>query len=199
MSFERLFKSDMLYKDFNKKRYTRRFKERANISKIKLDTFANVRYLNVNDHHTALYDSPVATRYVAALNMSYDLLMSVYDVDTKSMIIHRLFGIDQNFVGSTDKYLRQFKNRKPNVEVRLIGMQDNEDYNYLYEIAELLTSKELPLVEVDLFGAEQRHIAIDAKLGMSFNVLMEDRIYRAGELANTLTLEQFQKSLMKAP
>jgi hypothetical protein len=56
-----------------------------------------------------------------------------------------------------------------------------------------MISKKMKLVEVDIFGTNTRHIAIDAKLGTSYNILMEDRLYRAGELVNNLTMENFEK------
>lgn len=199
MSFERLFRNDLLVKDFNKQRYVRGFKGRANISKAKLDTYSNVRYLKVKETHITRYDSELAPRYAAALDTSYDMLLSIFDVNARNTIIFRTFGPDQTLRGSIDKYLLPLRRGGPNVEVRIIGMQNGEEYSHLYEIAELLNSKGLPLLEVDLFGTETRHIAFDTKLGMSFNVLVNDRLYRPGELANNLTLEQFEKSISPAP
>ncbi len=38
------------------------------------------------------------------------------------------------------------------------------------------------LFALGLFGNEIRHIALDTKTGLSYNVLLLDRIYRPGEL-----------------
>ncbi|MCL4404741.1 hypothetical protein M1583_02000, partial [Candidatus Marsarchaeota archaeon] len=56
----------------------------------------------------------------------------------------------------------------------------------------------IPLVEADLFGNEVRHIAFDAKQGMSFNVLVNNMNYKPGELVNKMTIDQFERSLKQA-
>lgn len=193
MSFERLFKTDMLVENFNKKRYVRSFKDRANISRVKLDTYSDVSYLNIGDKYTTRYENALSTRYASALRMSYDLLISVFNVNTRDSLICRTFRFDASAKSFIDKHLESMEKKRPNIEVRLIGMQSGQEYSYLYEIAELISSKKLPLVEVDLFGGELRHIAMDTKLGMSFNVLLDNRLYRAGELKNTMTTEQFER------
>ena len=54
----------------------------------------------------------------------------------------------------------------------------------------------IPIFEADLFGNSTRHIAIDIYSGMSFNVLLEDKLYKPGELVNNMTREQFERAIM---
>ena len=55
------------------------------------------------------------------------------------------------------------------------------------------------LMETDLFGEETRHIVFDMKLGMSFNLLLLNRIYKQYELLNMTTKPEFdlRKSELK--
>jgi len=93
------------------------------------------------------------------------------------------------------KFINSLKKDKPNLEARIIGMQKNQDFYFiLNQIFDFLISNKIRLVEVDLFGDNTRHIAIDTKLGTSYNVLMEDRIYRPGELVNSTTVENFERT-----
>ena len=193
MSFEKLFKTAILGKDFNNSRYLRCYKERSNISKSKLDTYSNVRYLERDDHFIAKYN-PLSTRYSSALSLSYDLLVSFYNVDTRESLTCRTFMLDMGMKSVMEKYLQLMRLRKQdNIEARIMGMQSGQDFSYLYDISELIDSRGIKLVEVDLFGTELRHIAFDTKLGTSHDVLVEDRLYRAGELRNAMTMAQFKE------
>ena len=198
MTFEKLFKTDLLGKDFGKDRYLRCYRERANISKSKIDAYSNVRYLERNDHHSIKYDA-LSTRYSSALVLNYDLFISFYNVDTRESLACRTFMLDLSMKSVVEKYLQSMKlKRQDNIEARIIGMQAGQEFNFLYDLAELINSKGIKLAEVDLFGTELRHIAFDAKLGTTCNVLVEDRLYRAGELRNTMTMEQFERGRTQA-
>ena len=48
-------------------------------------------------------------------------------------------------------------------------------------------------MEVDLFGTDTRHIALDLKTGVSYNLLLLNRLYRAGELACQVNKEAYDK------
>ena len=50
-------------------------------------------------------------------------------------------------------------------------------------------------MEIDLFGTDKRHIALDLKTGTSYDLFLENRIYRPGELANSEKEEDFQRSV----
>ena len=198
MSFEHLFKTVMLSEDFGKERYMQRYKERAHMSKSRLDAYSNVRYLDVNANYMNSYRDELSVRYASALNISYDLLVSLFNVDTGDTLVCRTFGSDENMKSFMGKYLASLGKKGQNLEVRLIGMQSGQEHGYLYDLAEMISAKSLPLVEVDLFGDEVRHIAIDTKLGVSYNVLLENRLYKAMELKNATTIEQFERSLTQA-
>jgi hypothetical protein len=76
-------------------------------------------------------------------------------------------------------------------------MQTGQEFNALYDISDMVCANGLQLVEVDLFGDETRDIAFDTKLGTSHNVLIYDRLYRAGELKNGMTMEQFERNFVQ--
>ena len=95
------------------------------------------------------------------------------------------------------------KLRNPNLEIRAIGMQNlKEGYgnDLLINIEQAYTvlKPKAKLVEVDLFGNETRHIAIDAKTGASVDVLLYDRFYKPGELNTQTSLEQFKNITAQA-
>ena len=195
MSFEGIFGRDIAAVDFGTDRYLRCSKERTHISRAVLDTYSNAVYLSVGKFHKGAYQSPADVRYVAATSMSYDMLMSVYDVNTRNMFACRLFGFEESTRAMLGSYIDSLKKLKPNLEARLIGLQSKQSFVYLSRVAGLINTAGIKLVEVDLFGSETRHIAIDMKLGVSHDVLLENRLYRPGELINMTTLEQFERSL----
>jgi len=179
LSFEGIFGRDIAAVDFGTDRYLRCSKERTHISRAVLDTYSNAVYLSVGKFHKGAYQSPADVRYVAATSMSYDMLMSVYDVNTRNMFACRLFGFEESTRAMLGSYIDSLKKLKPNLEARLIGLQSKQSFVYLSRVA----------------GSETRHIAIDMKLGVSHDVLLENRLYRPGELINMTTLEQFERSL----
>ena len=194
MTFEKLFKTDIFGKEFNNGRYLRCYKERPNISKAKLDDYSNAKYLEGDNHFMTRYE-PLSTRYSSALSLSYDLLISFYSVDTKESLTCRSFMLDMGTKSLIEKYLQAMKLKKQdNIEARIMGLQNGQEYNFLYDLAEMIHSRKIKLVEVDLFGTEVRHIAFDTKLGTSHNVLVYGRLYRAGELRNAATMDQFKES-----
>ncbi len=198
LTFEKLFKTDILGRDFNNDRYLRCYKERTNISKSKIDTYSNSKYLADYEHYSTKY-GVLSTRYSSALSLSYDLLIGFYNVDTRESLTCRTFLLDLSVKNVLESYLNALKLRKQtNIEARIIGLQTGQEFNYLYDLAELINSRDIKLVEVDLFGTELRHIAFDTRLGTTHNVLLEDRLYRAGELKNYTTMEQFKESRPKA-
>ena len=86
---------------------------------------------------------------------------------------------------------------RPNVEARIMGLQNGEDHAFLGGLLGFLSKQGIRLIEADLFGEETRHVAIDLKTGASYNVLLEDRHYRAGELVNRMTIDDFARTLIK--
>lgn len=195
MSFEGIFGRDVALGDLGKDRYLRCYRERTHISNAVLDTYSNAIQLAVGRFHKGAYQNASDVRYIAATNMSYDLLTTVYDVNTKSILACRTFGFDESARVLISKYINSLKKSRPNLEVRLIGLQSRQNADYLGKIADLMNKTGAKLVEVDLFGDNTRHIAIDKKLGTSHDVLLENRLYRAGELTNMTTLEQFERAL----
>ena len=173
------------------------YRERRHISKIKMDQYEDVKYVKVGSSEETGFKVPFSERYIAAVDITYSLLASLYDVNSSRLIV---FDVSEN----TDACVKGFssfisKEKRGNIEARLIGMQNGQDAAMLNQIASFISKRKIPLVEADLFGNEARHIAIDSKQGMSFTVLVNNMNYRPGELVSKLTMDQFRRSLMKAP
>ena len=171
-------------------------KERPHASRSKIEAFDNALYIGTDGMESTGYEGEGSglRRYLACKDLTYDLMLSIYDVNTCSMACARTF----SDYSKAESRLRSFVAglRKPNLEARLIGLQDGQDTGALSKAIAFLASLHAPVVEADLFGTDTRHVAIDAKQGMSFNVLIEDKLYRPGELMNRLTMDQFRRSLM---
>lgn len=197
LSFESILEKDFK-KEINKSEYKLVSKERPHISKSKLDEFSNAIYIKTNEIKNMEYSDELSTRYIAATNLSYDFLMSIYDVNTRNLAIYRFFKFPESLDVVFAKYFKSLKGARHNLEARIIGLNNNQDYYIVAEeLIDFFSKYKIRLVEADLFGNEKRHIAIDSKLGMSFNILMEDRLYRPGELTNEITVENFEASLRK--
>ncbi len=195
VSFELALSADMKKPEFNSKAYVLTFKNflavtRNNISREKVDRYGAAVYNKQNECHMTLYKSELAVRYIAQTDITDELLISLYEVSTMSLCVARFSAWDMKLSATLDKFMAQFKNPKErNFEARIIGLQNGQRYDTLHDVLRFVASKKLPLVEVDLFGSNMRHIAFDAKTGMSYNMLLENRLYRPGELANKALIQ----------
>lgn len=197
MSLEKALSDEMKKPGFGSASCRLYFKDRPHISRSRVDKADGASYLDMDKSASVRY-SDISTRYIAVINMTYDLLLSVYDVDTKDIFAMRVFVHRPDTFKALEKYLlRISRNKYKRFEARLIGMQDKQDHSILMPIFKALGKYRVPVYEVDLFGNQVRHIALDSYLGTSFNILMQDRIYRPGELNNQMTQEQFEAQLTK--
>jgi hypothetical protein len=198
MSLEKALDDEMKKPGFGTANCHLSFKDRPHISKSKVDIADGATYINIGESSRVRYDV-VSARYIAAVNMTYDLLLSVYDVDTKDLFAMRVLKPVPDVFKALEKHVSGIsRNKYKRFEARLIGMQNKQDYSILMPIFKILGKYKVPVVEVDLFGDQTRHIALEAFLGVSFNVLLLDRIYRPGELNNQMTQEQLEAQLMKS-
>ncbi|MGC8710292.1 MAG: hypothetical protein ACP5RF_01630 [Candidatus Micrarchaeia archaeon] len=144
--------------------------------------------------NTAFFQKETADiRYIVSTNITYDLFVSIFDVNSNSGFFIRSSMLLSNATkANIRKYLDKFRNQ--NLEFRIIGMQNG--YNELIDVISGL--KKLvkgSLVELDLFGNEIRHIAIDLETGHSYNLLLDNRIYKPGELINSQALQSFKSTV----
>ncbi len=172
------------------------YRERRHISKIKMDQYEDVKYVPVGSWATADFGVPLSERYIAATDLTFSLLASLYDVNSSKLIAYNIFADAKPCISGFGSFIKPLK--RPNIEARLIGLQNGSDKKPVEQIMEFLIKRGIPLVEADLFGNEVRHIAFDAKQGMSFNVLVNNMNYRPGELVNKMTIDQFERSLKQA-
>jgi hypothetical protein len=138
------------------------------------------------------------TRYIYAYNLTYDVLASIYSVSKESGVFFRAaLPLNKEEARVIKKLYSRLKER--NTEIRIIGMQ-NKQANAKEFVKSLLFLEKLgksSLVEVDLFGNEVRHIAIDLKTGLSYNVLIKNIIYKPGDLLNNLSFDEFSKNVSR--
>ena len=138
------------------------------------------------------------TRYIYAYNLTYDALVSIYSVSKESGVFFRAaLPLNKEEVRVIKKLYGRLKER--NTEIRIIGMQ-NKQANAKEFVKSILFLEKLgksSLVEVDLFGNEVRHIAIDLKTGLSYNVLIKNIIYKPGDLLNNLSFDEFSKNVSR--
>lgn len=137
------------------------------------------RELPINNALFQHYDE--GSRYILAKDITFDLLLSIYDVNSGSVLAARI----TNNLNATEwsrifAMLRVVK--VPNFEFRLIGLQDGctAGLGAAEQLRKRLAGR---FVEFDLFGTNIRHIAIDTKTGVPYDLLLLNRLYRAGELA----------------
>ncbi|MCL5117499.1 MAG: hypothetical protein M1124_01560 [Candidatus Marsarchaeota archaeon] len=188
MSFERIFKENL--KKLGNSRYLEAYEDRPHISKQKLDKFDEVKYLANKDSLISEYATVLSERYIAAINITDELVISVYDINSKKIFAQRsaFSEQDKDKLEELEEYLN--KNKGKSIEVRLFGLQNGADLNNLERILDIILKYKAPIFEIDLFGNEIRHISIDMKIGGSFNILMENRLYRPGELINSSNTAQ---------
>jgi hypothetical protein len=182
---------------FGKSRYLMAGKERPHISRSKLLANDSTEFLKLGEQRLVPYGGWEGQRYVAAEGLTYDFLMTFYDVNSPRAFAARLF--DAREVDRTiRKGLKAVESARPNVEARIIGLQNDEEHVFLKHVVDFLVKKGVRLIEIDLFGGDIRHVALDLKTGASYNILMEDRSYRPGELINPMTPDDFSRTLIRA-
>ena len=193
MSFENYLDMDMNDPEFSRVVYLKNFKERQNVSKSRLDGDAGCVFLDPGDIYQYKYDNKLGARYVACMDMSYDLVLSVFDVNGGTILVHRFYEFGKESRDAMDSHLRKMP--LSNVEARIAGMQNNQYFKALIASFLYLKERKLPLYEIDLFGGDTRNVAFDIKTGLSLDVLALSRPYKPGELATKKTVEQFEREL----
>ncbi len=134
-----------------------------------------------------------AHRYILAKDLSYDLMATIYDVNTRSILAMRMSrDLSAPVITKMVKALARMKSG--NLEMRVIGLQNGRSA-YSLSIEVMHKESGAKLMEADLFGNETRHIAIDTKTGVTYNLLMLNRIYRPGELVCSVKPEDFARSV----
>lgn len=137
----------------------------------------------------------IGTRYLFAKDLTFDLFISIYDVNSFSgLVLRATMPLDRQALSTLRTQTSKLKN--PNLEMRAIGMQNN-DTSLMSVLDAVHGACNCKLIELDLFGNESRHVALDFKTGLSYDILLLNRIYRPGEKAITLTRDQFLKSTSK--
>ncbi len=136
-----------------------------------------------------------SSRYVIAKNITFDVFVSLYDVDRRIALFLRPTSlVSESEIRKTAGMVR--KERMGNIEVRLIGLQNwrTEIARNLIEFSKISDSK---LAEADIFGNNVRNIVLDLKTGESYDLLLQNRIYAPTELINNTQLDEFNSNASK--
>ncbi len=197
MGFESVLGKRVGGRGFGQSRYLATGKERPHISRSKLLANDSTEFVGLGEEKKGSYMGWMGRRYIAAENLTYDFIITFYDVNSPYLSVVRLFEAER-LMKSLKRALKDDASSRPNIEARIIGLQNGQEHGFLSEALDLLSKRGVRLIEADLFGGDVRHIAIDLKTGASYNVLLEDRSYRPGELMNHMTLEDFRRPLLRA-
>ena len=191
MDFWKVYDRHVINPDFDASRFHLASKARPNASLGEVS--AREKTVGLNEMLNAAYEHD-SLRYIVAREVTYDIVFTLYDVNTaRCMFIRATEALDRKALDEVARFARSLKN--PNIEMRAIGAQNagKKMAWSIYVIRKgIMRHGEAALVEVDLFGTDMRHICIDMKTGTTYNLLLENRIYRPGELSNTLKPEEFE-------
>ena len=185
MDFWEIYQNARASDDFGRQKLYLRARDRIHVS---LPAVAmRGTGLDMNYGVSAAYSE--GKRYVLAKNITFDLLVSFYDVNSSRALLFRAtFPPNKKALARISSWLSGLK--RPNLEMRVIGLQSG-DTTMLDSIEKLHGLTKCNLQEADLFGRNARHVAFDLKVGMPLDLLTLDRIFRPEELVNGLSLEGF--------
>jgi hypothetical protein len=195
LSFEKFLEKDVLYANFNKIRYVKSTKERQHVSKNVVESPSDAYTLGINKIQVYRFGGPAYPKFVVCAPVTYDTVLSIFDVNKGVMLLYRFYKFDRGISASIEKMLKTAKNS--NFEARLLGMQTNQPFADLHEALGLLGRNKIAISEADLFGNETRNLAYDLKNGMEYDILMENRPYKPGERVNVLSIADFELELPK--
>ncbi len=196
VGFGRSVEKEMGGEGFGRNRYAAAGRVRPHISRSKLVASDNAEFFGLGEKGRAAYRGWAGRRYVAAENLTYDFIVTFYDPHSQRLSVARLFE-GRELAGSLGRGLESVLSGSPGVEARVIGLQSGEEHGFLGHVLGFLSERGVGLAEADLFGDETRNVAIDLKTGESYDILLEDRRYRPGELINRMTVEDFQRNLIR--
>lgn len=196
MGFEVVLEADMRKRGFGSQRYVATGKERPHLSKSKAMASDAAEFVKLGESKFVPYSEFAGRRYIAFENLGYDFAITLYDVNAPKAYAIRDFE-SKKIVKELKAGIKSLMTSMPNIEARIIGLQSKEEHAFLKDALEVLAKEGIRLIEVDLFGDEIRHIAIDLKTGASYNMLLEDRLYRPGELLNRATIDDFSRTLIR--
>ncbi len=180
---------EKLMQDFSSKKVLLSTKPRKHIS---LSTIVNKNIeLEMSKAAFLRYNKLAAVRYLIAKNITFDLLFTLYNVNSFELLAFRISKMLNNAdIALIKKSIKNMK--RPNLEMRVIGMQ-NGNAELFSSIEKVRNITNAEIIEIDLFGDEIRNIAIDLKNGSSYDLLLLNRLYRPGELINNTKFEDAMK------
>lgn len=182
MSFEYAVSEMLSAEHAGSARSTISFKARPNMSLSKLTEGGNAVEIRNGEIKRIDYKGWHGERFLFARALKSEILLVLYEVNNSRLLAYRGSVLNYNHVAAIRAEARKMLSAKPNLEARMIGGQDDDGITYARDVLNLTKDVKAKLMESDLFGKEFRHVAVDSRFGMTYNVLLEDRPYRAGEL-----------------
>lgn len=187
MDFWSVYEAEKAKPEFGSGRLYIASRDRIHLSLSSVETYGTT--LDINQAIVKGYKEE--ERFVLAKDLTNDLFISIYDVNVASALLLRAsMPLAGTLTAQIIAKIKKIKN--PNLEMRLAGLQD-KGTELLPAVESFHKAFKSSLMEVDLFGNEIRHLVFDLKLGMLFNLLLLNRIYRPGELVNATILDEFNK------
>jgi hypothetical protein len=185
MDFWRIYQTASVSENFGEQRLYLRSKDRTHSSLSAVE--AQAERIEINGGLSAKYAE--GARYVIADDLTYDLLVSFYDVNSSRAVLMRMssFPDKKSLAAIRGKVGRM---RGANLELRAVGLQSG-DPTMRDSLREIQGIAKCNLQEADLFGTNARHVVFDLKVGTLMDLLPLNRIFRPDELANKLSLADF--------
>ncbi len=185
MDFWKVYEAEKAKQGFGESQLYIKSRDRIHASLSSVDRYGVL--LGMNQGTLRKY-SP-EQRYVMTKDVTHDLFVSVYDVNTTTSALLRFSQpLGQETIRKALSNIKKLK--KPNLEMRVIGLQD-KDTDLLGSAEQIYRHAKPALIEVDIFGNETRHLVFDLRLGMVFNLFLLNRIYRPHELVTTLSIDDY--------
>ncbi len=157
-------------------------KDRPNMSLSKIQEGDNYIEINAGQIKRLYYSEWHGERFLFARSLNTDVLFTLFEVNSAKLVAFRGAHVNSSSIEKIKAEARKILSKKPNLESRIFGFSNGSNLKYIKDLLHLSQELKARLVEVDAFGNEFRHIAIDSRFGISYNVLLDNRPYRAGEL-----------------
>lgn len=187
MDFWKAYQTARASGDFGRQRLCLRSRDRVHASLSAVEPCGT--RIEINRCIAAAYSE--GARYMMAEDLTYDLLVSLYDVNSSSAVLLRASSpLDKKTLAGIGRRLGRMG--KPNLEVRAVGLQSG-DPAMLDSLGKIQGMAKCDLQEVDLFGTNARHVVFDLKVGMMLDLLPLNRLFRPDELVNGLGLDGFAR------
>ena len=114
MSFEKLLLDESHKHEFGSVRVLMCFKNRSHASRSAITSDANAKPVNVYESVDLQYRGGDGEHYILVENLTYDAILTIYDVNSRSAVVYRGF-LGKGF--EKEKILKRIRMRLPSFSV----------------------------------------------------------------------------------